>query len=316
MPAESMQEKARRRVMQSPYDILGVPQNASPDDIKKAYRKLAKKLHPDLNPGNKGVEQQFKDVSVAYDLLSDPEKRARFDRGEIDASGAERPDRAFYRSYAGGREGQKYQGFNVDDDSFVDDLFSNLFRQRRPERTMHLRGADVTYLAEVDFVEAAVGAKKRLMLTDGKTLDVTIPPGTEDGQTLRLKGQGMPGTGGGQPGDAYIEIKVAPHPLFSRKGNDVHMEIAVTLPEATLGATITVPTIDGPVSLKVPRGSNTGSVLRLRGKGVLDRATAQRGDQYVRLKVMLPDPIDPALAEFIEKWSPHHPYSVRGGDQK
>src|SRR5215831_4915270 len=135
--------------MQSPYEILGVPQNSSPDDIKKAYRKLAKRLHPDLNPGNKRVEQQFKEVSAAYDLLSDADKRARFDRGEIDASAA-------------GREGQKYQGFDVEDDSFVDDLFSNLFRQRRPERTMHLRGADVTYLAEVDFVEAAVGAKKRL----------------------------------------------------------------------------------------------------------------------------------------------------------
>src|SRR5499426_1759690 len=303
--------------MRSPYEILGVPQGASPDDIKKAYRKLAKKLHPDLNPGNKRVEQQFKEVLAAYDLLSDPAKRARYDRGEIDASGAERPDRPFYRRYAEGREGAKYQDFGVDEDSFVDDLFTNLFRQRRQERPpMHMRGADVTYVAEVDFIEAALGAKKRLMLTDGKTLDVTIPAGTEDGQTLRLKGQGMPGTGGGTAGDAYIEIKVQPHPLFTRKGNDVHMEVAVTLPEATLGATITVPTVDGPVSLKVPRGSNTGSVLRLRGKGIVDRATGQRGDQYVRLKVMLPDPIDPALAEFIEKWSPQHPYSVRGGDQK
>src|ERR1700751_2335522 len=187
-------------VVKNPYEVLGVKPDASDEQIRSAYRKLAKKSHPDLNPGNKQAEARFKEISVAYDLLSDPEKRARFDRGEIDASGAERPDRAFYRSYAGGREGQKYQGFN-DDDSFVSDLFSTLFRQRRPERTMPLRGADATYLAEVDFVEAAVGAKKRLMLTDGKTLDVTIPPGTEDGQTLRLKGQGMPGTGGGQPGD-------------------------------------------------------------------------------------------------------------------
>src|SRR5215468_4468421 len=264
--------------MPTPYEVLGVQPSASADDIKKAYRKLAKKLHPDLNPGNKRVEQQFKEVAAAYDLLSDPAKRARYDRGEIDASGAERPDRSFYRRYAEGREGAKYQDFGLDEDSFVDDLFANLFRQqRRQERPMHLRGADVTYVAEVDFIEAAVGAKKRLMLTDGKTLDVTIPPGTEDGQTLRLKGQGLPGTGGGAAGDAYIEVKVAPHPLFTRKGNDVHMEIAVTLPEATLGATITVATIDGPVSLKVPRGSNTGSVLRLRGKGIVDRTTGQRG---------------------------------------
>jgi len=297
----------------TPYEIIGVAPSASADDIKKAYRKLAKKLHPDLNPGNKKVEQQFKELSAAYDLLSDAAKRARYDRGEIDASGAERPDRPFYRRYAEGRAGAKYQDFSIDEDSFVDDLFSNLFRQqqRRSERSMHLRGADVTYVAEVDFVEAAVGAKKRLMLTDGKTLDVTIPPGTEDGQTLRLKGQGLPGTGGGTAGDAYIEVKVAPHPVFTRQGNDVHVELPVTLPEAVLGATVTAPTIDGPVSLKVPPDSNTGSQLRLKGKGILDRASGKRGDQYVRLKVVLPDRTDPELRAFLEKWSAQHPYSVR-----
>jgi DnaJ-class molecular chaperone len=297
--------------MPTPYEILGVPPSASADDIKKAYRKLAKRLHPDLNPGNKKVEQQFKDVSAAYDLLSDPAKRARYDRGEIDASGAERPDRPFYRRYAEGREGAKYRDFGLDEDSFVDDLFANLFRQRRPERPMQMRGADVTYVAAVDFVEAAIGAKKRLTLTDGKTLDVTIPPGTEDGQTLRLKGQGMPGVGGAPAGDAYIEIKVASHPLFTRQGNDVHVELPITLPEAVLGATITAPTVDGPVSLKVPADSNTGSVLRLRGKGIVDRASGRRGDQYVRLKVVLPDKADPELRAFIEKWAQHHPYRAR-----
>jgi DnaJ-class molecular chaperone len=178
---------------------------------------------------------------------------------------------------------------------------------------MHLRGADVTYVAEVDFIEAALGAKKRLMLTDGKTLDVTIPPGTEDGQTLRLKGQGLPGAGGGPAGDAYIEVKVATHPLFSRKGNDVYIELPITLPEAVLGAAITAPTIDGPVSLKVPRDSNTGSTLRLKGKGIVDRSTGQRGDQYVRLKVVLPDRADPELTDFLEKWARRHPYTVRRG---
>jgi DnaJ-class molecular chaperone len=299
--------------MPTPYEIIGVAPSASADDIKKAYRKLAKKLHPDLNPGNKKVEQQFKELSAAYDLLSDPAKRARYDRGEIDASGAERPDRPFYRRYAEGRAGAKYQDFGADEDSFVDDLFANLFRQqqRRSERSMHLRGADVTYVAEVDFVEAAIGAKKRLMLTDGKTLDVTIPPGTEDGQTLRLKGQGLPGTGGGASGDAYIEVKVLPHPIFARKGTDVHIELPVTLPEAVLGATVTAPTVDGPVSLKVPPESNTGSTLRLKGKGIIDRATGKRGDQYVHLKVVLPDRTDPDLKAFLEKWSAQHPYSVR-----
>jgi DnaJ-class molecular chaperone len=299
--------------MPTPYEIIGVAPSASADDIKKAYRKLAKKLHPDLNPGNKKVEQQFKELSAAYDLLSDPAKRARYDRGEIDASGAERADRPFYRRYAEGRAGAKYQDFGTDEDSFVDDLFANLFRQqqRRSERSMHLRGADVTYVAEVDFVEAAIGSKKRLMLTDGKTLDVTIPPGTEDGQTLRLKGQGLPGAGGGASGDAYIEVKVTPHPIFTRQGNDVHIEFPVTLPEAVLGATVTAPTVDGPVSLKVPPDSNTGAQLRLKGKGIVDRASGKRGDQYVRLKVVLPDRADPELKAFLEKWSAQHPYSVR-----
>ncbi len=302
--------------MTDPYKILGVGRDAKPDEIKKAYRKLAKKLHPDLNPGNSRIEQQFKELSVAYDLLSDPEKRARFDRGEIDGSGAEQAGRAYYRNYAEGREGAKYRDFSMEEDGVVDDLFANLFGQRRQTRNMRLRGADVTYIADVDFTEAALGAKKRLILTDGKTLDVTIPAGTDNGQTLRLKGQGMPGTGGAPAGDAYIEVRIAPHPLFNRQGSDVHIEIPVTLPEAVLGATITVPTIDGMVSLKVPKGSNNGAVLRLRGKGIPDRSTKQRGDQYVRLKLMLPDKIDRELAEFIEQWSRRHPYDVRGGTER
>lgn len=299
--------------MKDPYQTLGVGRDASADEIKKAYRKLAKKLHPDLNPGNKKVEQQFKEVSAAYDLLSDTEKRARFDRGEIDASGAERPGRGFYRSYAESGQGAKYRGGG--DSFFTEDIFSDLFgggfgerAKGRSSSRMNIRGADVSYAITADFVEAALGAKKRVMLTDGKTLDVTIPPGTEDGQTLRLKGQGLPGMGG-PAGDAFIEVKVEPHAFFRREGNDVHLELPVSLPEAVLGASVTVPTIDGKVSLKIPPGSNSGSMLRLRGKGIPKGGA--RGDQYVKLKVVLPERPDAELTEFIERWAKKKSYDVR-----
>jgi DnaJ-class molecular chaperone len=296
--------------VRNPYDVLGVARTATPDEIKKAYRKLAKKLHPDVNPGNTRVEQQFKEVSAAHDLLSDPVKRGQFDRGEIDANGAERPSHGFYRGPSG-RAGERSQSFEIDDELPIDDLFSSLFGQRRGGRNMRMRGADATYAAEVDFVEAALGARKRLTLTDGKTLDVTIPPGTEHGQTLRLKGQGMAGASGGNAGDAYIEIRIAPHPVFTRDGTDVRVDVPISLPEAVLGATITVATIDGSVSLKVPPGSNTGTTLRLRGKGIPDRRTKQRGDEYVTLKVMLPEPPDSDLREFVESWAKRRPYEVR-----
>jgi DnaJ-class molecular chaperone len=297
--------------MRDPYQILGVARDADQDTIKKAFRKLAKKLHPDLNPGNKKVEQEFKEVNVAYDLLSDPQKRARFDRGEIDASGAERPERSFYRAYAEGGGNAKYREAEFGEFS-AEDILSELFgRGRRNRQPPRMRGEDVTYTLAVSFVDAANGAKKRVTLADGKTLDVTIPPGTEHGQTLRLKGQGMPGVGGGSAGDAYVEIQIEPHAFFTRKDSNVHLEVPVTLPEAVLGATLTVPTVDGKVSIKVPPGSNTGTTLRLKGRGILDRKSGQRGDQYVTLKVVLPERPDPELAEFLERWSATHGYDPR-----
>ena len=297
--------------MRDPYQILGVARDADQDTIKKAFRKLAKKLHPDLNPGNKKVEQEFKEVNVAYDLLSDPQKRARFDRGEIDASGAERPERSFYRAYAEGGGNAKYREAEFGEFS-AEDILSELFgRGRRNRQPPRMRGEDVTYTLAVSFVDAANGAKKRVTLADGKTLDVTIPPGTEHGQTLRLKGQGMPGVGGGSAGDAYVEIQIEPHAFFTRKDSNVHLEVPVTVPEAVLGATLTVPTVDGKVSIKVPPGSNTGTTLRLKGRGILDRKSGQRGDQYVTLKVVLPERPDPELAEFLERWSATHGYDPR-----
>lgn len=296
--------------MADPYETLQVDRKASAEEIKKAYRKLAKKLHPDLNPGNDKVEQQFKEVTAAYDLLSDADKRARFDRGEIDASGAERPGRTYYRQYADSGQGAKYQPFEYGENP--EDLFADLFGSRhgRGGAGLRMRGADVSFSATIEFVEAATGAKRRLVLAEGKTLDVTIPAGSEDGQTLRLKGQGQPGLGGGPPGDAFIELKVAPHPFFSRQGNDVHVEVPVTLQEAVLGGSITVPTIDGKVSVRVPKGSNTGTVLRLRGKGI--PAGTGRGDQLVKLRVVLPEGGERELAEFVERWGPAHPYDPRG----
>ena len=297
--------------MKDPYQLLGVARDADQETIKKAFRKLAKKLHPDLNPGNKKVEQEFKEINAAYDLLSDPQKRARFDRGEIDASGAERPERSFYRAYAEGGGNAKYREAEFGEFS-AEDILSELFgRGRRNRQPPRMRGEDVSYTLTVSFVDAANGAKKRVTLADGKTLDVTIPPGTEHGQTLRLKGQGMPGVGGGPAGDAYVEIHVEPHAFFTRKDSNVHLEVPVTLPEAVLGASLTVPTVDGKVSIKVPPGSNTGTTLRLKGRGIVDRKSGQRGDQYVTLKVVLPERPDPELAQFLERWSATHGYDPR-----
>jgi DnaJ-class molecular chaperone len=284
--------------MRDPYQVLGVAKTASADEIKKKYRQLAKKLHPDLNPGNAEAAAKFKDISAAYDLLSDPQKRARFDSGEIDASGAERPERRYYRAYAESPEGAKYGSA-----SDADDRFSELCGRARGGREFKVRGTDVSYVLPVDFIEAAAGAKKRVTMADGTVLDVNIPAGTEDRQTLRLKGQGQPGFGGADPGDAYIEVHIQPHAYFTRKDSDVHLELPVSLGEAVLGGRITVPTIDGDVAMTIPKGANTGTTLRLKGRGILDRKSRQRGDQYVKLKVVLPDGADPELTRFVESWS-------------
>jgi len=300
-------------VSEDPYATLGVAKTASADEIRKAYRKLAKKLHPDLNPGDKGAEEKFKRVTAAYDLLGDPDKRKRFDAGEIDASGAERPPEHFYRHYAESGPGQRYDSSaGYADFGDLGDIFSDLFGRGGGRRgRMRMQGADDRYQLEVDFLDAVNGAKKRLTMPDGKTLDVTIPGGMQDGQTLRLKGQGGPAPEGGTPGDAYVEIHVRPHRLFERKGQDIHVELPVTLGEAVLGAKVAVPTVTGPVTMTVPKGANTGTTLRLKERGVLNAKSGKRGDQYVKLKVVLPDRPDAELEKLVGEWSSKHPYDVR-----
>lgn len=288
--------------MKNPYDVLGVAPTATSAEIQGAYRKLAKKLHPDLNPGDKAAEEKFKEVAGAYDLLSDAEKRKRFDDGDIDASGAERPQQRYYRDFASADHGHPYadaSGFA--DFMDTDDAFAELLRRSQQTRA-NRRGQDVHYRLPIEFVESITGANKRLTLPDGSTLDVKIPPGLVDGQTLRLKGKGTPGSGKEGPGDALIEVEVLPDRRFAREGDDISLELAISLSEAVLGGKIRVPTPTGDVTMNVPKGSNTGTTLRLKGKGA-PRRGGGHGDQFVKLKVVLPKSPDPDLEAFVSNWT-------------
>lgn len=289
--------------MRDPYEILGVKRDAAAEEIRNAYRRLAKKLHPDLNPGNREAEEKFKEASAAYDLLSDAEKRKRFDKGEIDAQGNERPRYRSYRDYADAGEHTAYDTDAGYADFDADVLSEILGRAGRARSTMRRRGSDRSYRLELDFLDAVNGGKRTITLPDGATLDVTIPPGTRDGQVLRLRGKGDPGLNGGPPGDALIEVSINPHPLFTRKGDDIHVEMPVPLRDAVLGGRIRVPTTTGEVAMTVPKWSNTGTVLRLKGKGV-PRGSGGAGDEYVTLKVRLPDRPDPALEQLVASWQP------------
>lgn len=304
---------------EDPYQTLGVARDATEDQIRRAYRKLAKQHHPDLNPGNKEAEERFKAVSAANELLSDPEKRARFDRGEIDASGQERPERRYYRQHAetgaGGKYGPAGEGFGEEE---FGDIFADLFsgRGRAGGRAggagMRMRGADERYTLQVDFLDSVTGATRRLTLPDGRTLDVRIPPGIEDGQTLRLRGQGAGGWNGGPAGDALIEVRITPHPMFRREGNDIHLDLPVSLQEAVLGAKVPVPTPSGVVNLTVPKHSDAGTRLRLRGRGIAEHGNRPAGDLFVTLKVVIGQP-DTALEDFLRTWKPQADFDPRKG---
>lgn len=296
------------------YKTIGVDRGASQDEVKKAYRKLAKDLHPDTHPGDQKVEDRFKQVSAAYTILSDPEMRARYDRGEIDESGQERGGFQGYRSGGGpgGPSGGFAGGFNVED--IMGDLFGQRFGGGRGGGRgprMRASGQNVNYEISVDFIEAAQGGKRRVTLSGGQTLDIRIPAGVADGQTIRLKGQGLNGIGGGPAGDALIKVEVLPHDVFSRDGATIRMELPITLPEAVLGGKVDVETVDGPVTMTVPASSNTGDTLRLKGKGLKKSGAKARGDQLIRLKIVLPDNAKTSLGDLIESWAADHPYSVR-----
>lgn len=307
--------------MDDPYAVLGVARTASEDEIRRAYRKLAKKHHPDLNHGDARAEERFKAVSGAYDLLSDAEKRRRFDAGEIDASGAERtyarrPGGGWAGSGAGGTRYQRTDGYDAFTDAGdLDDILRGMFGQggaRAAGGRAGARGRDISYTLRAEFRLAVEGGETTVTLADGRSLKVTLPVGLTDGQTIRLRGQGEKG-GRGVPGDALIEVRIIPDPVLERDGSDIRMTLPVSLQEAVLGGRVEVPTLVGPVMLTIPKGSNSGAVLRLKGKGVRSPTGDSRGDQYVRLAVTLPDPADPELARFVEDWGARHPYDPRKG---
>lgn len=296
-----------------PYERLGVSKTADKAEIKKAYRKLAKQLHPDVRPGDAASEARFKDVTSAYELLSDDEQRTRFDNGEIDGKGVEKPAQPFYRHYAEAPEGERYSSSaGYDDFADLSDFFSGLRRGQGGGRGGGARrGDDLRYQLEVEFLDAANGAKRRITMPDGNALDITIPAGIRDGGAMRLKGKGGAGFGGAPAGDAFVTVSVKPHHLFTREGDDIVMRLPISIDEAVLGGKVEAPTISGRVAITVPKGASSGVVLRLKGKGVKPAKGGAAGDQRVVLDIALPESIDPELEAFMTKWRQAHEYDPR-----
>ena len=283
--------------MDDPYTTLGVRREDTEDTIRKAYRKLAKRFHPDLNPGKTEAAERFKAINAANQILSDPEKRARFDRGEIDATGADKAPPRPQRRDQGESHFSGTHGLSPEE---LEQLFGGAFGDRfhTGRNTGPRRGEDAHYSLTTGFLDAAVGTVRRLTLPDGRTLDVTIPPGLRDGHVLRLKAQGNPGRNNGPAGDALVEISVASHPFFRREGDDILLELPITLREAILGAAIEVPTVTGRVRLTIPPFSANGAKLRLARRGIAG------GSQIVELRVVMPTAPEPALEAFLKDWKP------------
>ena len=301
---------------QDPYLELGVPRTASAAELKRAFHKLAKQYHPDANPGDKAAEERFKRVSAAFDIVGDADKRRKFDAGEIDADGRDVP-----RGFSGNPFGQGGGGFRGGpgagaqfEDVDLGDILGEMFGGRNGRGGgfggggFNARGGDVRARLDIDIEEAIAGAKRRLAFSDGRTLEVTIPKGAADGQVLRLKGQGAPGRAG--PGDALIELAIRPHAIYRRDGDNLIMDLPVSVPDAVLGGKVEAPTPDGAVTLSIPPGSNSGSTLRLKGKGMVG-AGGRRGDLMARIQVTLPDKPDAELTRIAEQWRTERPYTPR-----
>ncbi|HYC96501.1 J domain-containing protein [Brevundimonas sp.] len=290
-----------------PYKELGVSRGATADEIKKAFRKLAKELHPDKNPGNREADERFKRVTAAFDLLGDAEKRAKFDRGEIDADGREQ-----FRGFGGsgarggpgghpfGQGGAQRGGFeNIDLDELFGGMFGGGARPGGARGGFSARGQDVKATLEISLEDSISGATRRIQFSDGRTLDVTIPKGAADDQVIRLRGQGAPGASGrSEAGDALITLKIAHHPIFQRDGADLNMDLPVSLPDAVLGGKVPVRTPEGTVNMTIPPGSNSGKVLRLKGRGAF--VGGKRGDLLAKLMILLPDSPDEGLTKLAQ----------------
>jgi len=304
--------------MRDPYEILGIAKTASETEIKKAFRTLAKKHHPDKHAGDAAAQKRFQEISGAYDILGDKQKRAQYDAGAIGADGN---PRGFDPRQGGGgfRQGNPFGGgggpgarefhFSFDDapgaPAGFQDIFADLMGggRRGARAARAAKGEDFSAAVTVSFAEAATGGTRRVMLQNGEQIDVKIPVGVKDGQAVRIKGRGGAGHGGGPNGDILLTVSVAAHPFMTRDGNDIRMDLPVTLKEAIIGGKVPVPTLTGTVSLSVPPNANTGTVLRLKGKGIAANGGTAAGDFYVRLIVTLPDKPDESLRGFVQGWS-------------
>ncbi len=313
--------------MRDPYEVLGLAKTASAGEIKSTYRKLAKKFHPDQSKEPK-AKDRFAEIGSAYEILGDAKKRAAYDSGEIDAEG--KPRAPQFEGFGFGRrpgghpgEGQDFRNFDFGGGEFspgrggasIDpDIIAELFGARAGGRSRGAqRGEDVAAAVTVPLAMAAGGGSVRVALPTGKTLDVAVPSGVEDGKSIRLRGQGRPGTKNAPAGDAIITIRYAPHPLFKVEGRDLRLDLPITLYEAVLGAKVRVPTLGGEVEMAVPAGASGGRVLRLRGKGLPASGELPQGDLLATLRIAMPAGEDAELAKLMRRWRDEKPYDPRSG---